>query len=426
MSARRVVVTGLGVATPFGLEVDEFWQALAQGRSATRAINLVDPGGPPRHLVAQVPAFDIRQYVPDRKLLRIMTRMDRLGLAAARGATAGAPANDLPATEKAAYLGTRKEWCEVDELQDVVRVSREENGRMTARKLGSDGYAAISPLALVTGLPNGCLFAVSVLHQIRGANTNFMGTGEVGLSAIGAAYLAVREGRAQWALAGGHDTGIDRRAYADFYRLGLLSQSVAEPERAVRPFDRGRDGFVLGEGAGMVVLEPLERAQARGARIWAEVTGYAETCDATGLVVPRADGMALANAISTTLASAEIAADNVQYVNAYASATVIGDRTELRALEHVFGAGRRPLVSALKGGLGHLLAAAGAVEFVATALALDLQVVPPTVNLQTPDAECHFDCVAGVARAAALQNAITISRGIGGQNAVVALRRWEA
>jgi 3-oxoacyl-[acyl-carrier-protein] synthase II len=425
MSERRVAVTGLGVATPFGLDIGALWESLARGDSAVRAVNLVEPGGPPRHLVTQVPAFDPRQYVPDRKLLRIMTRTDRLGLAAARGATDQAPAGDLPATERAAYLGTRKEWCELEELRDVVRVSREEDGRMTPRKLGSDGYAAISPLALVNGLPNGCLFAVSVLHQIRGANTNFMGTGEAGLSAIGTAYLAAREGRAEWALAGGHDSGIERRTYADFYHLGMISQSVAEPKRAVRPLDRRRDGFALGEGAGMVVLEPLERARARGARIWAEVVGYAATCDGTGLVVPRADGKALVSAISAALADAGIGADEVQYVNAYASATQVGDRTELRALEQVFGAGKRPLVSGLKGALGHLLAAAGAVEFVATALALDRQVVPPTVNLREPDAACHFDCVPGAARAAALRNAVTISRGIGGQNAVMVLRRAE-
>jgi 3-oxoacyl-[acyl-carrier-protein] synthase II len=174
-----------------------------------------------------------------------------------------------------------------------------------------------------------------------------------------------------------------------------------------------------------VVLEPLERARARGARIWAEVVGYAATCDGTGLVVPRADGKALMSAISAALADAGIGADEVQYVNAYASATQVGDRTELRALEQVFGAGKRPLVSGLKGALGHLLAAAGAVEFVATALALDRQVVPPTVNLREPDAACHFDCVPGAARAAALRNAVTISRGIGGQNAVMVLRRAE-
>ncbi len=425
MSARRVVVTGLGVATPLGLAVADFWEALTQGRSATRAINLVEPEGAPRHLVTQVEAFDARQYVADRKLLRIMTRTDRLGLAAARGATAEAAADDLPTTEKAAYIGTRKEWMGMEDMGDVVRASRED-GHLSPRLLGSHGYSYIGPLTLITGLPNGCLFAVSVIHQIRGANTSFMGTGEVGLSAIGTAYRAVREGRAEWALAGGHDAGVDRRTYSDFYHLGLLSQSLAEPERAVRPLDRRRDGFALGEGAGMVVLESLERARARGARIWAEVTGYAETCDATGVVVPRADGLTLATAISGALAAAETGAEEIDYVKAYASATQVGDRTELRALEHVFGAGRRPLVSALKGGLGHLLAASGAVEFVATVLALHHQVVPPTVNLQEPDAECHFDCVPSAARAAALRNAITISRGIGGQNAVMALRRWEA
>jgi 3-oxoacyl-[acyl-carrier-protein] synthase II len=176
----------------------------------------------------------------------------------------------------------------------------------------------------------------------------------------------------------------------------------------------------------MVVLEPLERAQARGASIWAEVVGYGASCDGTGVVGPRADGSALAGAISRALDEAGLAPEDVDYVNAYACATRVGDRTELRALESVFDGGkRRPLVSTIKAAVGHLLAASGAVECGATALALQRQIVPPTLNLDAPDPECHFDCVPGTARPAMVSSAITISRGIGGQNAVMALRRWE-
>ncbi len=426
MSKRRVVVSSLGVTTPLGIGVADLWSALLEGRSAVRRTNLVEASGEPRHLVATAPSFNARQYIADRKLLRVMQRTDQLGLVAAAEAVAGAPAGDVAPTQRGAFMGARKDTYRLEDFKDAVDASREQNGEVTARKMGTEGYGLLGPLTLVTGLPNGCLFAVSVLHTIKGSNANVIGTGEVGLTAVGAAYAAVQEGQAEWALTGGHDSATDRWNYANFYRLGLLTQFAGDPARAVRPFDRRRDGFAPGEGAGMLVLEPLERARARGTRILAEVTGYAATCDATGLVTPRSEGTALADAISRALAEADVVPDEVDYVNAYACATQAGDRTELRALEAVFGSScRRPLVSSIKGAIGHLIAGSGAVEAAATVLALTDQVVPPTVNLEQPDADCGFDCVPQTARAATIRNAIAISRGIGGQNAVLALRRWE-
>jgi 3-oxoacyl-[acyl-carrier-protein] synthase II len=178
---------------------------------------------------------------------------------------------------------------------------------------------------------------------------------------------------------------VDRWTYANFHRLGLLSSRTDDPQHAVRPFDRRRDGFAVGEGAGMIVLEELGHARSRGAEIWAEVVGYAATSDASGLVTPRADGSALAAAITGALSDAAMEPGDLDYVNAYGSATPTGDRTELRALEAAFPAAhRRPLVSGIKGAIGHLLAASGAVEFAATALALRHQIVPPTLNLTDP------------------------------------------
>jgi 3-oxoacyl-[acyl-carrier-protein] synthase II len=207
----------------------------------------------------------------------------------------------------------------------------------------------------------------------------------------------------------------------------MLSRRTDDPGRAVRPFDRSRDGFAVSEGAGMVVLEDLERARARAATIYAEILGFAMTCDASGQVAPRSDGAPLAAAVSGSLGEADVEPEGLDYVNAYASATPAGDRTELKALEAVFGDGpRRPLVSAMKGALGHMLGASGAVEFAATALALHHQVVPPTLNLEEPDPECHFDCVPDAARSVELETALTVSRGIGGQNAAMVLGRPRA
>jgi 3-oxoacyl-[acyl-carrier-protein] synthase II len=426
MGKRRVVVTGIGLVTPLGLGVEEFWEGLTQGHSAVRCVELFGDAEQ-RHLAASVPEFNIRDYVSNRRLLRMMCRSDRFGLAAAQMAVADAGEMEIDPTRKGCFIGTAKEMGPIEVLFDAMRASRDETGEMTARKLGADGFGEIPPLTLVNGLPNGCLFATSVIHDIRGANTSFMGSGEVGLVTIGAAYHAIGEGDADWVLAGGHDSGVDRWSYANFHRLGLLSQRTAEPASAVRPFDRRRDGFAPGEGACMVVLEERERALARGARVYAEIAGVGTTCDAGGQVTPRSDGSALARAVEHALEESGLGPESTGYVNAYASATPAGDRTELRALERVFGATRRrPLISGIKGAIGHLLAASGAVEFAATALAVRNQVVPPTLNLGEPDPECRFDCVPNEARDAVVAAALTISRGIGGQNAVVALKRAES
>ncbi|UCC68675.1 MAG: beta-ketoacyl-[acyl-carrier-protein] synthase family protein [Armatimonadota bacterium] len=426
MSGRRVVVTGLGLVTPLGVGVEDTWTSLVAGRSAVTLLDLLGDGGEPRHLAAPVPPFNMRSYVPDRKLLRVMCRTDRFGLAAAQMAVADAGPVDLDSSRKAAFIATGKEAGPIENLFDAMRASRDDSGAMTSRLLGSQGLPHIPPLTLVAGLPNGCLFAVSVLHSINGANTCFLGSGTAGLVAIGAAYQAVREGEADWAIAGGHDTGVDRWSCANFHRLGMLSSRTHEPTRAVRPFDRRRDGFALGEGAAMVVLEERRQALARGASVWAEIVGYAATCDGAGMIKPAADGSALAAAIAGALRNASLQPADVDYLNAYASATTVGDLSELRGLHAVFGdSHKKPLVSGIKAATGHLLAASGAAEFAAAVLALHHQVAPPTLNLDEPDPECHFDCVPHQARPAAITTAVTISRGIGGQNSALVMRRPE-
>lgn len=424
---RRVAVTGLGLVTPFGLGTETFWSELTAGRGAVRCVSLLDgDAADGTRLGARVPDFRIRNYVPNRRLLRIMCRTDHLGLAAAQMAVGEAGEIDLDDRRKGAFIATSKEMGPIETLFDAMRASRDGTGEMTSQLLGSAGFGEIPPLTLVNGLPNGCLFASSVIHSIKGGNTNFLGSGEAGLLAIGAAYRAVQQGDVDWALAGAHDSGVDRWSYANFHRLGMLSARTDDPETAVRPFDRHRDGFAVSEGAGMVVLEGLEQARARGAAIYAEVLGHAVTCDAAGQVAPLLDGSALSLAISRALEEADLPPGRVDYVNAYASATQAGDRAELRALEAVFGAvPSRPLVSGIKGAVGHMLAASGAVEFAATALAIHHQMVPPTLNLEEPDAECRFDCVQGGARSVEVHAAVTISRGIGGQNAVMVLGRPE-
>ena len=424
MSERRVVITGMGLVTPLGLGADEFWTALVQGRSAVTRVNLAGDLQEARQLAAPVPAYSVRSYVPDRKLLRIMSRTAQFGLTAAQMAVSDSGESNAHTSRKGAFIGTGQALCPGEFLFDAVRASRDDSGEISTRLLGSHGVSLIPPLSMLLALSNGCLYASSVLHSISGSNTNFLSSGEAALAAIGEAYWAVREGEVDWALAGGYDGGVNRWAHADFYRLGMLSSHTSNPARAVRPFDRSRDGFALGEGAGMVVLEEQRAAAARGARVWGEILGFAATCDAAGPLTPRADGSALAAAALGALRDGGIEPSDVDYVNAYASATPVGDQTELRALETAFGGlRRRPLVSGIKGAIGHLLAASGAVELGAALLSLKHQLVPPTLNLDAPDPECHFDCVPNQARPAAVSIALTINRGIGGQNAAMVLRR---
>ncbi|MFB3881411.1 MAG: beta-ketoacyl synthase [Armatimonadota bacterium] len=427
MSKRRVVVTGLGLVTPLGIGTGEFWPALIEGRSAVTRVNFVEPAGEPRHAVARVPQLDLRSLVSDRKLLRIMCESDRYALAAASLAAREAGECAQAPARRGAFVGTRKELMAYDMLRDATAASVDEEGRLNSLRLGEFGYSQIPPLSLVTGMPNGCLFALSVLHSIQGSGANLIGSGEIGLAAIGAAYRAIQQEQVEWALAGGQDAGANQWDYADLLALGLLSGWTGDPAETVKPFDRRRDGCVLGDGAGVVVLEELGSALARGATILAEVRGYAESCDARGLLQLDPVGAALARAIQTALSQAGLSPDEVGYVNASGVATAAADRAEARALELVFGKERRrPLVSGLKGALGHLLAASGAVEFGATVLALHHQLAPPTRNLTEPDPEFDLDFVRGRARAADIGAAITISRGIGGQNAVAVLSRWDS
>jgi 3-oxoacyl-[acyl-carrier-protein] synthase II len=426
VTTRRVVVTGLGLVTPLGLGAADFWSALLEGRSAVTRVDLLGGEGEPRHAVARLPQFDVRSLVPDRKLLRVMCDSDRYALAAAQMAVSEAGEIAPAPDRRGAFVGTRKELMAYEMLREASIASMDAQGHISSTRLGELGYPLIPPLALVTGMPNGCLFALSVLHTIKGGGANLIGSGEVGLGAIGAAYRAIQEGRVEWALAAGQDAAANRWDYADLYALGLLSRWTGDPSQAVKPFDLHRDGFVLGEGAGAVVLEELESAQRRGATILAELSGYAETCDAQGLLRTGSDGAALSRGLETALHQAGLAPEEVGYVNACGTATLAGDRTEARALRQVFGGGaRRPLVSGLKPALGHLLAASGAVEFGAAVLALHHQTVPPTLNLRDPDPELDFEVARVPARQADLRAAVTISRGIGGQNAVAALRRWE-
>lgn len=427
MSKRRVVVTGLGLVTPLGMGAAEFWSALAEGRSAVTRVDLLDSAEAPRHLVARGPQFDIRSLVPDRKLLRIMPDSDRYALAAARLAVDGAGECIHVPERRGAFVGTRKELMAYEMLRDATAASLDEEGHLNSVRLGKLGFPQVPPLALVTGMPNGCLFALSVLHSIRGSGANLIGSGEIGLAAIGAAFRAIQQGQVEWALAGGQDAGANQWDYADLHALGLLSEWSGDPSQAVKPFDRHRDGFVLGDGAAVVVLEELGSALNRGATILAELSGYAESCDARGVLQLDPDGGALARGIQAALCQAGLSPDEVGYVNASGVATAIGDRSEARALNLVFGGGQHsPVVSGIKGAIGHLMAASGAVEFGATVLALHHQMAPPTLNLSEPDPEFQFDFVRSRAREVEIRTAITISRGIGGQNAVAVLRRWES
>jgi len=276
---------------------------------------------------------------------------------------------------------------------------------------------------LIADMPSG---VVSILLGLKGPNFAPVSACASGAHAIGIAFHAIERGDVDIVVTGGTEAAVCPLAVAGFASMGALSSRNDDPARASRPFDAGRDGFVLGEGAGVVVLEELEHAKRRGAKITAEIVGYGATADAFHMTAPSPEGEGATRAIRIALADGKISAGDVQYVNAHGTSTPLNDKIETAAVKAVFGDHARKLaISSTKSMVGHLLGAAGGVEFIFTALAIKTSIIPPTINYETPDSECDLDYVPNEARQKAVTCALTSSFGFGGHNAVLALRRFE-
>jgi 3-oxoacyl-[acyl-carrier-protein] synthase II len=409
---RRVVVTGMGLVTPLGTGTERNWDALIAGRSGVRAISRFDASFLPARIAGEVPDFEPERFI-DRKDLKKMDLFIQYALAAAQMAVAEAGI-EVP------FAKPRRAGVIVG-----VGIGGLESLEAAYHHFAAHEVRRVSPFFIPRLIPNMAPGHIAMRFGARGPNYATTSACASGAHAIGDAVLHIRDGRQDVMLAGGAEAPICVLGIGGFTAMRALATGFnEEPARASRPFDRLREGFVVAEGAGMLVLEALEHAQARGATILAEVAGFGATCDAYHMTQPSPGGAGAAECMSEALADAGLEPGDVGYVNAHGTGTPYNDEAETGAIKRVFGAGaRRVPVSSTKSMTGHLLGAAGAVEAIYTVLALERGMLPPTINLDDPDPACDLDYVPNRARPATIDAALSNSFGFGGTNVSLALRR---
>jgi 3-oxoacyl-[acyl-carrier-protein] synthase II len=402
-----VVVTGLGAVTPLGPDVETTWRRLLAGDSSGAEVTAFATDGHPVRIGCEAREFDPGQWLDKRSLQRT-DRFAQFAIAAARMAEADAGVDVASAPDRVgASIATAQGG--VASLAECCA--------------GADS-ARIHPRLVTAFMPNMAAGWVSMELGARGPVGAPCTACAASAMAIGEGYDAIRLGRAEVMFCGGSEAGITPIAIAGFAAMRALSRRNDDPARASRPFDAHRDGFVMGEGAAVLVLEEAEHARARGATIYAELAGYGMSSDAFHMTEPDPHGMGQARAVASALADAGLGPDDVDYVNAHASSTGIGDATETAALKRALGEekARSIPISSIKGATGHCLGAAGAVEAAATVLALRDDIVPPTINYETPDPQCDLDYVPNEARRLPVRVAMSNSFGFGGHNAVLVFR----
>ncbi len=407
---RRVVITGMGVVTPIGNGVEVFWDGLLSGKSGIHRITRFDVDGLPCQIAGEVD-FDVSEHIEKRDA-RKMDRFTQFAIVAGRMAYADAALNgNYDAERFGVIVGTG-----IGGMDTLIR---------EAQALVEKGPGRVSPFFIPMMIANMAAGQVSIDLGLKGPMNAVVTACATGTNAIGDAYRIVEHGDADLMLAGGTEASILPLALAGFSSMKALSTQNSLEGRACRPFDKNRDGFVMGEGAGLLVLEDLEHAKARDARIYAEIVGYGMSSDAYHITAPSPSGEGATRCMSAAIASAGLKPDDVDYVNAHGTSTPANDVNETAAIKGALGNRAYEIpVSSVKSMIGHLLGAAGAVETVATALALYKQIVPPTINYEEPDPDCDLDYVPNSPRKTGIEVALKNSFGFGGQNACLALRRY--
>lgn len=411
---KRVVITGLGALTPLGLDVETTWKAAQAGKSGIANLERLDFSGLDVRFGGEVHGFDPSQYL-DRRDVRRTDRFVQFAVAAAEQAIrdAGLDEHDYDPDRFGAICGTGIGGIETLTEQHRIFLER--------------GADRVSPFFIPMMIANMAAGQIAIRFGLRGPNMTFVTACSSSANALGDAFRAIQHGEADLMLAGGAEAVLLPLCYAGFINMKALSTRNDQPEQASRPFDRDRDGFVMAEGSGMLVLEERERALSRSAKIYAEVVGYGTTADAYHMVEPSPEGEGATRAMQLALRDGAVPLEAVGYINAHATATLKGDIGEALAIRRVFGShADRLAVSSTKSMTGHLLGAAGAVEAIFTTLALQDGILPPTINLEHQDAEIDLDCVPQTARQTEVEYALTNSFGFGGQNVSLALRRSDA
>ncbi len=412
MSYRRVVVTGIGVISPIGNDLKSFWGNLVEGKSGIGEITQFDSSTYDCHIAGEVRSFDPKPYFKNPKDVRRSDRYTQLAMASAKLALedSGIDLEKVDRSRFGVLMGSGIGGLKTLEDQHTILMNK--------------GPARVSPFMVPMMIVNMASGLISMEYGLEGPNFAIVSACATAAHSIGEAWRMIRTGEAELFLAGGSEAVVCRLGISGFCSMKAMSTRNNEPEKASRPFDRDRDGFVMGEGAGILVLEEYEHARARGAQIYCELAGYGLTADAYHMTAPRADGTTVARAMKVALDLAGTPVDQLDYINAHATSTPVGDICETVAIKLLAGdhAKNGLLVSSTKSMTGHLLGGAGGVESAVCALAIKHGVIPPTINLDNPDPECDLDYVPNVARERKIRVALNNSFGFGGHNATLVFK----
>ncbi len=425
---RRVVVTGMGMVTPVGADLDETWSSLLHSKSGVGPITLFDAATFPTRIAAEVKRFDLGRYVDDPDRWAEHCRNTQFAIAAATMAMRDSGLEDEPDINPArfgVYLGSGEGQQDFPRFVKLLNRASKGTGKVDTQQFTREGVQTLHIIHEAEQEPGTPAGHLAALFGARGPNASCLTACAASSQAIGEAVEIIRRGDADVILSGGTHSMIHPFGVTGFNLLTALSTRNDEPHRASRPFDRDRDGFILGEGAGMVILEELEHAKGRGATIYGEVAGYGSTADAFRLTDTHEEGRGAIACMRQALADAGIEARDVDYINAHGTSTSVNDSIETLAIKRTFGELAYDVpVSSTKSMMGHLIAAAGSVEAIVCLLAIRDGVMPPTVNLDHPGDDCDLDYVPHVARQKSVDVTLTNSFGFGGQNISLIIRRY--
>jgi 3-oxoacyl-[acyl-carrier-protein] synthase II len=410
---RRVVITGLGVVTPVGNDLETFWKNLVEGKSGIRRIQAFDTANYDCKIGGEVRDFEPKNFFKNAKDVRRTDRFAQLAMAAAKMSIQ-------------------------DSGLDLEKVNRDRFGTIISSGIGglktleeqfsvlmNKGPQRVSAFTIPMLISNMASGVISMEFGLRGPNMCIVTACATSNNSIGESWRMIKFGDADIFLAGGSEAAIVELGLAGFSAMRALSRRNDDPERASRPFDRDRDGFVISEGAGIAIVEELEHAKKRGAKIYCELTGYGLSADACHMTAPPEDGEGAARAMKVALEHAKISPNEVDYINAHATSTGLGDISETKAIKRVFGEQTKVSISATKSMTGHLLGGAGAMEMAACALAIRDGVIPPTINLENPDPQCDLDYTANKAKEKKVRVTLNNSFGFGGHNATLVATAFE-
>lgn len=413
LELKRVVVTGLGAITPLGNTVKEYWQGLLEGRSGIRPITLFDASHLACQIAGEVKGFDPCNYL-NRKEGKRMDRFAQFAVCASQQAIAdsGLEINDLNATQVGVLIGSGVGGLKVMEDQQKIYLSR--------------GPDRCSPFMIPMMIANMAAGLTAIHIGAKGPNSCTVTACAAGSHAVGEAFRLIQGGNAKAMICGGTEAAVTPLSIAGFSAARALSTRNEEPTRASRPFDRDRDGFVMGEGAGILLLEELEHALNRQAHIYAEIVGYGLTCDAYHMTAPMPGGKVAATAMELALKDAGLFPNQVSYINAHGTSTSANDINETLAIKHALGQQAfQVAISSTKSMTGHLLGGSGGIEAVATVMAIATDAIPPTINLENPDSACDLDYVPKHSRTQQVDVALSNSFGFGGHNVTLAFKKFE-